>query len=422
MRSRARLRWVLGVVVACAGAAQAGAPRVVRSSPADGAKDVSVGIGRVVVEFDQPMSQEGWTLATAGALAYPPDVPDGASWASATTFVLRIGRLKPGTTYGVQLNLPQRQRFASAAGLPLPVTRITFTTAAEGAARGYRIVNALDDFIRYYDACKGAGAAERAARWDILLEAKHKDFFDQSIYRRKTGADRERYKQGCIRRFWSDVAPNMATLRKLAPGVPGQIHEVVRAFKGKFPDFRPSTDFFITISLSYRGKVMDVNEKQVMGIGMEYFKTAGPQLRITIAHELLHLYHYQFFSKGRGLYRWLWTEGMAVYGSAVIIPGHRGSAYLGFPGAKMDRCHAMLPLLARELKRKLVNTGRRTRRIFFGAEDNDTQIPPEAGYYVGYLIVAKLAKSHPMAKLARLKDSEVLPILRRELDLLAAGK
>lgn len=82
------------------------------------------------------------------------------------------------------------------------------------------------------------------------------------------------------------------------------------------------------------------------------------------------------------------------------------------------------PVRARRRLRRRASSGRRrpTRRIFFGAEDNDTEIPPEAGYYVGYLIVAKLAKRRPMAKLARLKDSEVLPILRRELDLLAAGK
>ena len=48
---------------------------------------------------------------------------------------MRIGKLKPGTTYAVQLNSPKKQGFRSAEeNLPLPPTVIVFTTLAKGQA------------------------------------------------------------------------------------------------------------------------------------------------------------------------------------------------------------------------------------------------------------------------------------------------
>ena len=163
--------------------------------------------------------------------------------------------------------------------------------------------------------------------------------------------------------------------------------------------------------------------KNVFGIGLDHLDPARPeQIEITIAHELFHLYHFQTFRASGGLYRTLWAEGLAVYASAVVVPGHRDSAYLGFDAAKMNRCAELLPALARELKANLSENDPRLHRIYFGAEDNDTRVPPEAGYYVGLQIVKHLATQHAMAKLARMEANAVLRLLGTELDRLAASR
>jgi len=297
---------------------------------------------------------------------------------------------------------------------------VTGPAAAETErAPQYRIVNIVNDFVSYYDECRNLGATERKARWDSLLEKKYPDFFQDAIYRKKEGADRDKFKDWCIETFWKEVAPKMPVIRKLNLTAIAEIKATLDAFQKQFPDFKPSTDFYVAISFSFRGKVVDVKGKDVFAIGLENFEPGQPQLRLTIAHELFHLYHFQFFESSGGLYRTLWAEGLASYASAVVVPGYRFSQYLGFPAEKMNRCEELLPTMAKELLKELGNNDQRIKRIYFGAEPNDTPIPPEAGYYVGFMIAESLANTNSLAELARMKPDSVLPILRRELSRLS---
>jgi hypothetical protein len=306
-------------------------------------------------------------------------------------------------------------------GAALPTSPGTAGSSPEGAAK-FKIVDVVRDFISYYEKCSASAEAQRKAEWDRILEAKHSDFFNEVIYRKKEAADREKFKEWCIETFWSDVAPKMPAVRELHATAADTIGDVVNGFQKKFPDFRPSTDFYLTISFSFRGKVVDVKGKDVFAIGLENFEPGQTQLRITIAHELFHLYHFQFFSASGGLYRSLWAEGLASYASSVIVPGYRFSQYLGFPGEKMNRCQELLPTMAKELLRELGNNDQRIKRIYFGAEPNDTEIPPEAGYYVGFLIIESLAKKNSLADLARMKPDDVFATLRGELTKLSQGE
>ncbi len=98
------------------------------------------------------------------------------------------------------------------------------------------------------------------------------------------------------------------------------------------------------------------------------------------------------------------------------------SAYLGFSGEKMNRCQALLPRMARELREKMGENDEKLRRIYFGAEPNATQIPPEAGYYVGYLIADALAKNRTLSELARLDPTAVYPLVESELARLGQAR
>jgi hypothetical protein len=108
-------------------------PRILRSDPAQQARDVRPDIGRLVVTFDRDMKTGSHSLLEVPGLEFPPAVPDGTSWPDARTFVLRLQPLKAGTSYGLQLNSDRRQGFRSAAGdVPLDPTVVGFTVAAEG--------------------------------------------------------------------------------------------------------------------------------------------------------------------------------------------------------------------------------------------------------------------------------------------------
>jgi hypothetical protein len=95
---------------------------------------------------------------------------------------------------------------------------------------------------------------------------------------------------------------------------------------------------------------------------------------------------------------------------------------LGFTPEKVTKCAGMLPAMATELRDNLTSTDHALRRAYFGAEDNDRGIPPEAGYYVGLLLVAALSESRDITELARLSPEQVLALLPSALTALAGEK
>lgn len=290
---------------------------------------------------------------------------------------------------------------------------------------GYRIVNVVDDFVAYHQAAREGDAARKLELWDSMLEAKHRAFFDDAIYRRKKGQERERYKAWCQNTFWREIAPEMGYYQRLNQGLAQTTDQMVREVRKHLPDFQPSTDFYLTFSFSFRGKAVGVGGRDVLALGLEFFRQSGDQaerqIRITLAHEMFHLYHFRFFTPSGGLYRPLWAEGLATFASAVVVPGFRSSVYLGFPGAKMNRCHDLLPALAADLKKRMGQNDHRIERIYFGAEENGTKVPPEAGYYVGFMIVGRLAQEYSLAKMARMDKDSVFRLLASELDRLAGS-
>jgi hypothetical protein len=285
-----------------------------------------------------------------------------------------------------------------------------------GPATAPHIVNLVGDFLAYADQCKALDAGQRAARWDAMIEAKHADFINQVIYRKKQGAERERYKRWVIEHFWTDVIGKLDDVRKLNADIAARIAQATAQFRKSFPDFSGVTDYYVTISFGFAGKVDQVNGRAVFAIGLEKFAPDSANLEMTIAHELFHLYHFQTFSTAGGLYRQLWAEGLATWASMGCVPGHRYSAYLGFSGEKMNQCQKLLPKMAAQLRQNM--GGQRDpklERAYFGAEDNDMGIPPAGGYYVGLLVCEALSKQYTVAQMARLDADTVYRLVEAQL-------
>lgn len=276
------------------------------------------------------------------------------------------------------------------------------------------IINVADDFVEYYRKCLGANHETRVEQWDRMLELRHQDFFNHVIYRKKEGNDRSNYKMARIAEFWNDVAPKMEKIARLNKNAEVGIKNILTEFKKQFPGFDPARDYFITIAFSFKGKVVDVAGKDVFAIGLESFGDDLLQFKITVAHELFHLYHFQYFATSGALYRKVWAEGMATYASAVIVPGYKDSRYLQFSVEKMNKCHELLSKMAKELRENMGEKNEKLERIYLGAEDNDVGIPPEAGYYVGLQIIASLAKKTPIDELAKLKSDKVYSLVEAE--------
>jgi hypothetical protein len=112
-----------------------GPPRIVSTSPADGATDVDPALKEITVKFDQDM--ETGMSWTGGGAEYPP-APEGAEayWLNKRTCVMPV-KLQRGHFYRVGINSVSYRNFRSAAGVPAVPSAIRFTT--EGASEALKL-------------------------------------------------------------------------------------------------------------------------------------------------------------------------------------------------------------------------------------------------------------------------------------------
>lgn len=259
---------------------------------------------------------------------------------------------------------------------------------------GHQIVDLVPVFLAYADAGQPLDAAARAALWDEWLESPHQTFFDAAIYRGLTGAERDAQKATVLAAFWDDVVPNKAALAATDAEAVQRVQQGRADFAARFPAFAPDCDYYLTVAFSFAGKAVDMDGGRVFALGLEAFAADGPELDITVAHEQLHLLHFATFSPQGGLYRGVWSEGMAVYASGLVVPGYKFSQYLGFPTERMNAIYDLFDDLKMDIHANLSSTDQELKRAYLGVEPNETWIPPGSGYYIGYYLVARLAEQH----------------------------
>lgn len=108
-----------------------GSPRIIKTSPEAGAKDVDPSIKEITITFDRDMA--GGFSWTGG----PPDFPPGRdgqkpTWKDKRTCALPVS-LQAAKFYRVGINAPSFQNFKSVQNVPVKPTAIYFTTQGASA-------------------------------------------------------------------------------------------------------------------------------------------------------------------------------------------------------------------------------------------------------------------------------------------------
>ena len=104
-------------------------PRVVQTSPENGAMSVDPATNELRVTFDQPMATSGYSFVGGGP-TFPEDT-GRPQWISNTTIVLPV-RLKPDHAYWLSINSDRYQGFRGINGLPAVPYPISFRTTPSG--------------------------------------------------------------------------------------------------------------------------------------------------------------------------------------------------------------------------------------------------------------------------------------------------
>ncbi|MEI6308677.1 MAG: DUF2268 domain-containing putative Zn-dependent protease [bacterium] len=285
-------------------------------------------------------------------------------------------------------------------------------------ADGRRLINLVEAFLSYADEGRDRSEEERTSLWLTRLESLDPSFFNEVLYRKLEGAERDLFRQSLIEQFWNEIVPNVETLRQVNREAPQLIQDGRSAFQQQFPRFDPQTDYYLTVSFSFNGKVVDLQGRNTLAIGLEKFTPGSPELPMTIAHEQFHLYHLAGFSIQGALYRSVWEEGLATYVSALVVPGYRLSQYLGFSVDRMNEIADRFSELCGRLAGEMSSTDPSMKRAFLGVEENDLGIPPACGYYLGFILVQRLTEQYSLEELASWDADRVYREMQNALPLL----
>lgn len=196
------------------------------------------------------------------------------------------------------------------------------------------------------------------------------------------------------------------------------------SFEKAFRPVRSAQPVYLLHSLGEMdGGTRDLEGKATLIFGADGIVNyhAGRDLTPLFHHELFHLAHEKPFGECKPVWCSLWEEGLATYVAASLNPGAGDGALLLDlpkpirPAVDADRRGAVCAVKA------VLNSteGKDYAALFFG-DSSLPGWPSRMGYYVGYLAMADLGRTHSLKQLADMPQKEAKTALEGALNRLAS--
>ena len=213
--------------------------------------------------------------------------------------------------------------------------------------------------------------------------------------------------------------PHQDVIRKLSNEITTTLPQYQQSFLKAFPDFKYQGRVYFLYALgAFDGAARTVEGRPALLFGLDAIAaihgdaaSVGPLFH----HELFHAYHgSRIGDTGRGLplYLSVWSEGLATLVARRLNPSASDIAIYGLPSNTPQRVRDDLPKLAALLRARMDSTLPEDYDELFIGSDPKAPTPRRSGYYLGYLVAARLSEDKSLKDLARLKGQP----LRRAID------
>lgn len=191
-------------------------------------------------------------------------------------------------------------------------------------------------------------------------------------------------------------------------------------FKTAFPDYSLSVPVYLVHSMGQQdGGTRTIGGRTIMFFGADVIAAIHDETTIGpfLDHELFHIYHEKYFGNCPGLWCSLWEEGMATYVAAQLNPGASDRALLlNQPRPIRPEVEPRLAEAMCSLRAKLDSALPEDYASFFLGGGAKGPFPPRYGYFLGYLLAAKIGATMPLQTLAKLPRDKVRPLLMAAID------
>ncbi len=283
----------------------------------------------------------------------------------------------------------------------------------------YALTDLTGDYVAFFDRTQDFPVHARVAAFKTEMGARFPGFYEAA---RVQGMTPELYDVEIARSF-ADFPQRREAFVRTASSFRSILEPAIASFVGTFRDFRSVGHIALLHSLGE----MDAGTRTVSGQSYLVFGAdvmarlhAPGNERPFFHHELFHVYNEQFIGNCEPLWCALWTEGLAVYVSEQLNPGATDAdLLLTSPGPIRAAVDANLAHAVCVIRARLDSTTEPDYASFFLGNSSFEDLPPRAGYYVGYLALKQAGKSHSLSALAHLSQQQARAALDDALTGLA---
>jgi hypothetical protein len=294
----------------------------------------------------------------------------------------------------------------------------------ERLLEGHHVVNVVDDFLIFWDQAKDKTPKAQRRLWMRLVENKHRAYFDRAVYRTTDPVLR----RAMLEEFLIRVPSQVDSIREFNKTIlnlrTSPLVEVVILFKARFRQYEQQRSIYIGLSMfRFDGAVRAVSNDDgvpdTLCLGAEVLSGySREQIRVAIAHEFFHLYHFSFLFQNpqqlaisdiRTPQMTLMIEGMASAVAEEVFPGEQGGRELYLHFSK-DELEAQQQDLAQNSSRylELVRIGAPAEQYsqwFTNSHIGDA--PPRGGYLLGYEVTRRVLASYTLEDMIRMSPAEL---------------
>jgi hypothetical protein len=280
------------------------------------------------------------------------------------------------------------------------------------AADGFRVTNIVPDFLAFWTLAESKDETMQVAMFRQMVIRPHPELFVENVVNlgQKQGTAEEDRR---IAIALKQIRPLVPVIRVLNDRLQSELKTYIPNFVRVFPDYRPSTPVYFTISLGhFNGAARDVDGQNALLFGVDVIAQDGPDAVVSVLfdHELFHQYHAslklpQSDDAGQ-LWQSLWAEGLATYVSWRMNPSADENDVL-FDRTLADRARPVLRALAADLLLNLRSRDPDEYDKYFLGNGTDKSIPGRSGYFVGFLVASRLGQSSTPLALAHLHGPEL---------------
>ena len=282
--------------------------------------------------------------------------------------------------------------------------------AVSPASEKIRLIDLTDDFAAVWEKTRGLDDAARVA----ALRAHFEPLFPGFYSREKAGPFAYR---DLIAKALREYPEKRAGVEEVSRRFRGMLEPTQKRFEATFGNLGKLPPIYLVHSLGEMdGGVRNRGGEMTMIFGADVIAQnhLGHHIDPFFHHELFHAYHGRFFRGCDSVWCGLWSEGLAVYVASRLNPGASDSELL------LTRPVPLRSAVEANRREALCTIARRldsteTGTLFFGGGRKVDDLPPRAGYYIGYLLAAEAGKTRTLQQLAKLPAEEVRPLLVESL-------